>query len=330
MSTAFGFLKKVRAEFFEGFHLAVVKKDGADVVSLQIEGRNVVGNLIVKDSGGIEKGVVREGDSTMLLEEEALVVGGDRYGRLQGIERNPSLGIVVAREAVARGRLLELDDILLHKGGVFDGFLQLGNGRRLDGSDDIHSLDNTAFKRKIRLVLTIVVLYLEVGDDSVENLVKDLAYVFRTRIELRQIGVRDEAKMLGGLGICGRPFCCNTFLGEFQPVSIKMAKEQGMSLNPVKISGTCGRLMCCLKYEQDVYSKLLKTTPKIGAIVDTPDGKGNVIDVNLITGVLTVSLNKAPDAAPHTYKVSEVKIIRDAQIKLERSEIEKLKKLEKD
>ena len=141
MSTAFGFLKKVRAEFFEGFHLAVVKKDGADVVSLQIEGRNVVGNLIVKDSGGIEKGVVREGDSTMLLEEEALVVGGDRYGRLQGIERNPSLGIVVAREAVARGRLLELDDILLHKGGVFDGFLQLGNGRRLDGSDDIHSLE---------------------------------------------------------------------------------------------------------------------------------------------------------------------------------------------
>ncbi len=176
------------------------------------------------------------------------------------------------------------------------------------------------------------ILFYFTADGRVDfrDLVKDLAYVFRTRIELRQIGVRDEAKMLGGLGICGRPFCCNTFLGEFQPVSIKMAKEQGMSLNPVKISGTCGRLMCCLKYEQDVYSKLLKTTPKIGAIVDTPDGKGNVIDVNLITGVLTVSLNKAPDAAPHTYKVSEVKIIRDAQIKLERSEIEKLKKLEKD
>ena len=110
------------------------------------------------------------------------------------------------------------------------------------------------------------------------ELVKDLASVFRTRIELRQIGVRDEAKMLGGLGICGRPFCCKTFLGEFQPVSIKMAKEQGLSLNPTKISGTCGRLMCCLKYEQDCYEELLKVTPKVGALVDTPNGKGYVED----------------------------------------------------
>ena len=176
------------------------------------------------------------------------------------------------------------------------------------------------------------ILFYFTADGRVDfrDLVKDLAYVFRTRIELRQIGVRDEAKMLGGLGICGRPFCCNTFLGEFQPVSIKMAKEQGMSLNPVKISGTCGRLMCCLKYEQDVYTKLLKSTPKTGAIVDTPDGKGTVIDMNLITGRLTVQLHKAPDAAPHTFDVSEVKVIKDAQIRLERSEIEKLKKLEKD
>lgn len=176
------------------------------------------------------------------------------------------------------------------------------------------------------------ILFYFTADGRVDfrELVKDLAYVFRTRIELRQIGVRDEAKMLGGLGICGRPFCCNTFLGEFQPVSIKMAKEQGMSLNPVKISGTCGRLMCCLKYEQDVYSKLLKNTPKIGAIVDTPDGKGNVVDLNLITGILTVQLNKSPDAAPHTYYVSDVKVIKDVQIRLEKSEIEKLKKLEKD
>ena len=176
------------------------------------------------------------------------------------------------------------------------------------------------------------ILFYFTADGRVDfrELVKDLAYVFRTRIELRQIGVRDEAKMLGGLGICGRPFCCNTFMGEFQPVSIKMAKEQGMSLNPVKISGTCGRLMCCLKYEQDVYSSLLKTTPKIGAIVDTPDGKGDVIDLNLITGTLTVSLHKSPDAAAHTYNVSEVKVIKDGQIRLDRSEIEKLKKLEKD
>ena len=168
------------------------------------------------------------------------------------------------------------------------------------------------------------------GRVDFRELVKDLAYVFRTRIELRQIGVRDEAKMIGGLGICGRPFCCKTFLGDFQPVSIKMAKEQGMSLNPVKISGTCGRLMCCLKYEQEAYTDLLKKTPKIGAIVGTPDGKGTVVDMNLITGVLSVSLHKAPDAAPHTYKVDDVQLIKDAQIRLERSEIEKLKKLEKD
>lgn len=176
------------------------------------------------------------------------------------------------------------------------------------------------------------ILFYFTADGRVDfrELVKDLAYVFRTRIELRQIGVRDEAKMLGGLGICGRPFCCNTFLGEFQPVSIKMAKEQGMSLNPVKISGTCGRLMCCLKYEQEAYTDLLKNTPKIGAIVNTPEGNGTVTDLNLITGNLTVSLHKSPDAAPRNFKVADVKVIKDAQIKVEKSELEQLKKLEKD
>lgn len=159
-------------------------------------------------------------------------------------------------------------------------------------------------------------------------LVKDLASVFRTRIELRQIGVRDEAKMLGGIGVCGRPFCCSTFLGEFQPVSIKMAKEQGLSLSPVKISGTCGRLMCCLKYEQDAYTDLLKKTPKVGAIVNTPDGKGIVTEVNLITGMLKVSLDKSQSAAPSTYNVKDIKLIKDAQIRLDRSEIEQLKDLE--
>ena len=175
------------------------------------------------------------------------------------------------------------------------------------------------------------ILFYFTADGRVDfrELVKDLAYVFRTRIELRQIGVRDEAKMLGGLGICGRPFCCKTFMGDFQPVSIKMAKEQGMSLNPVKISCTCGCLMCCLKYEQEAYTDLLKHTPKIGALVNTPDGKGTVIDQNLITGVLTVSLQKAPNAAPHTYNVSDVTLIKDGQIKVDKAEIEKLKKLEK-
>ncbi|MBR6635164.1 MAG: stage 0 sporulation family protein, partial [Clostridia bacterium] len=143
------------------------------------------------------------------------------------------------------------------------------------------------------------ILFYFTADGRVDfrELVKDLAGVFRTRIELRQIGVRDEAKMLGGLGMCGRPFCCNSFMGDFQPVSIKMAKEQGLSLNPVKISGTCGRLMCCLKYEQEAYEHLLRVTPKVGAIVQTREGKGVVIDVNLLTGMLKVSLDRNPDAA---------------------------------
>lgn len=136
------------------------------------------------------------------------------------------------------------------------------------------------------------ILFYFTADGRVDfrDLVKDLASVFRTRIELRQIGVRDEAKMLGGLGICGRPFCCSSYMDEFRPVSIKMAKEQGLSLNPTKISGTCGRLMCCLKYEQEAYESLLSTTPRQGALVDTKQGRGYVTAVNLLRGILTVRL----------------------------------------
>ena len=160
-------------------------------------------------------------------------------------------------------------------------------------------------------------------------LVKDLASVFRTRIELRQIGVRDEAKMLGGLGICGKPFCCASFMGEFQPVSIKMAKEQGLSLSPVKISGTCGRLMCCLKYEQAAYTDLLKHTPKVGAIVNTPEGRGLVVENNLIAGTLKVKLNNTPeDAAPKSFTVKQCKLVKDGYIKLDKKEMEKFKGLE--
>ncbi|MEF9984394.1 MAG: stage 0 sporulation family protein [Oscillospiraceae bacterium] len=174
------------------------------------------------------------------------------------------------------------------------------------------------------------VLFYFTADGRVDfrDLVKDLASVFRTRIELRQIGVRDEAKILGGLGICGRPFCCKSFLGEFQPVSIKMAKEQGLSLNPTKISGTCGRLMCCLKYEQDAYEDLLRITPKVGAYVSTADGKGTVEEVNLLTGILKVRLDKASDAAPRTYNKTEITLIRDAQIKIDYEEAKALKGLE--
>ena len=157
------------------------------------------------------------------------------------------------------------------------------------------------------------ILFYFTSDGRVDfrELVKDLASVFKTRIELRQIGVRDEAKMLGGLGVCGRPFCCSTFLGEFQPVSIKMAKEQGLSLSPTKISGTCGRLMCCLKYEQNVYDELIALTPKHGAIVQTPDGRGKVMDVNVLTGVLKVRLDDKPDAAPKNFQRDEVTVVKD-------------------
>lgn len=174
------------------------------------------------------------------------------------------------------------------------------------------------------------ILFYFTADGRVDfrELVKDLASVFRTRIELRQIGVRDESKILGGLGVCGRPFCCSTFLGDFQPVSIKMAKEQSLSLNPSKISGTCGRLMCCLKYEQDVYEKLLKTSPKMGAFVKTPDGNGFVIDLNLLTGTYHVRLKDNPDAAPRTFNVKDISVIKDGQIKVDKKEAEQLKKLE--
>ncbi len=134
------------------------------------------------------------------------------------------------------------------------------------------------------------------GRVDFRNLVKDLAGVFHTRIELHQIGVRDEAKKLGGVGICGQPFCCSRFLKDFQPVSIKMAKEQGLSLNPTKISGSCGRLMCCLKYEQDTYEELIKLTPKHGAVVMTPEGRGIVADSNVLTGRIKVRLDKAPES----------------------------------
>lgn len=144
------------------------------------------------------------------------------------------------------------------------------------------------------------------GRVDFRELVKDLAGIFRNRIELRQIGVRDEAKMLGGLGICGRPFCCSRFLDEFQPVSTKMAKVQSMSLNPGKISGTCGRLMCCLRYEQEAYEELVKCVPKQGAFVETPDGYGNVTQVNLLRQLVKVKLDGDGDDTIRTFRAVEV------------------------
>ncbi|MDF2987900.1 MAG: putative PSP1-like protein [Eubacterium sp.] len=177
------------------------------------------------------------------------------------------------------------------------------------------------------------VLFYFTADGRVDfrELVKDLAAVFKTRIELRQIGVRDESKMMGGIGICGRVLCCNSFLGEFQPVSIKMAKEQSLSLNPTKISGTCGRLMCCLKYEQEAYEDLLDRVPKVGAIVETPEGQGTVVEVNLLKEILKIKLDigKETELRVYNFKEGEVKIIRNAVSSYDMDiDLEALKQLE--
>jgi len=167
------------------------------------------------------------------------------------------------------------------------------------------------------------------GRVDFRELVKDLASVFKTRIELRQIGIRDEAKMMGGLGVCGRPFCCKTFLNDFAQVSIKMAKEQNLSLNSVKISGTCGRLMCCLRYESEVYEEELKRTPKIDSIVDTPDGDGVVVEVSPLAGLVKVRLNSNPEQAPKPYHRDKVKVKGYLKKKEHNEKIdEDLKKLE--
>ena len=158
------------------------------------------------------------------------------------------------------------------------------------------------------------ILFFFTADGRVDfrHLVKDLASIFCTRIELRQIGVRDEAKIMGGLGICGRPFCCSQFLSDFQPVSIKMAKTQNISLNPTKISGVCGRLMCCLKYEQDAYEDLLKDTPKLESLVNTPDGVGVVNQIQLLREQVKVVLDSDPDT-PKVSRKEDIEIIRNGK-----------------
>lgn len=167
------------------------------------------------------------------------------------------------------------------------------------------------------------------GRIDFRELVRDLAGVFRTRIELRQIGVRDEAKMIGGLGICGRPLCCSLYMGEFQPVSIKMAKEQNLSLNPTKISGTCGRLMCCLKNEQEAYEYLAKRTPNVGATVKTPDGKGVVSAVSMLKGIVSVTIDGEGEKEVREYTTDKIKILKNVHHKNEEKvDMKTLKQLE--
>ena len=160
------------------------------------------------------------------------------------------------------------------------------------------------------------ILFFFTADERVDfrELVKNLASTFHTRIELRQIGVRDKAKMVGGLGICGRPFCCASFLDDFQPVSIKMAKTQNLSLNPTKISGTCGRLMCCLKYEQDAYEDLLRSAPKMDSFVDTPDGRGTIVEVDLLRQRVKVRLELEPETIV-THPNGEIAVLRSGKAK---------------
>ena len=160
------------------------------------------------------------------------------------------------------------------------------------------------------------ILFFFTADERVDfrELVKNLASAFHTRIELRQIGVRDKAKMVGGLGICGRPFCCASFLDDFQPVSIKMAKTQNLSLNPTKISGTCGRLMCCLKYEQDAYEDLLRSSPKVESFVDTPEGRGTVTEVDLLRQRVKVRMEESPETIS-VFSNEDIAILRSGKAK---------------
>lgn len=178
-----------------------------------------------------------------------------------------------------------------------------------------HKLDMKLVKVEYTFDRSKLIAYFTSGGRvDFRALVKDLAAAFKTRIELKQIGVRDEAKMLGGLGSCGRPLCCSSFLGDFQPVSIRMAKEQSLSLNPTKISGVCGRLMCCLKYEQDLYERARKALPHVGKDVMTPDGRGTVVELNPLQELVKVRIPKGQDNFEiHVYAGGEVQRIASPQ-----------------
>ena len=193
-----------------------------------------------------------------------------------------------------------------------------------------HNLDMKFIDAEYTFDNSKVIFYFSAeGRIDFRDLVKDLAAIFKTRIELRQIGVRDESKMLGGLGHCGREFCCHKFLCDFQPVSIKMAKDQGLSLNPTKISGACGRLMCCLAYEQCGYEEKIKRVPKVGSLVKTPKGEGTVISSNILKEEVKVKLvDKDDDVDLEEFKASEVKVIKGVVEKNNVENIDELKGLE--
>ena len=228
-------------------------------------------------------------------------------------------------EVVVTNRLVEEEKITTPLKKV----LRLASQRDLKHAEECRKKEKEAFevcKKKIKehgleMTLTDVeykfdnskILFYFTADGRIDfrELVKDLAAIYKTRIELRQIGVRDEVKRIGGNGVCGRELCCCSFLRDFETVSIKMAKEQNMSLNPSKISGNCGRLMCCLKYEQDVYEDKLKRLPNVGAIVKTPDGEGEIDTIEILKEVVRVKFKNGDIYNYKKYPASEIKVIKD-------------------
>lgn len=254
-------------------------------------------------------------------------------------------------EVVVPNRMIEEEKIVAPLKKV----LRLASPRDLKHAEECRKKEEEAFEvcnKKIKehnleMTLTDVeykfdnskILFYFTADGRVDfrELVKDLAAIYKTRIELRQIGVRDEVKRIGGNGVCGRELCCCSFLSDFETVSIKMAKEQNISLNPSKISGNCGRLMCCLKYEQEVYEEKLKKLPNIGAIVKTPDGKGEVDGIETLKEIVKVKFKDGDIFNYKKYNVNDIKVIKDAVREQETSEedeyqkeLKELEKLEKE
>ena len=254
-------------------------------------------------------------------------------------------------EVVITNRMIEEEKLVAPLKKV----LRLASPRDLKHAEECRKKEKEAFElcskkieeHKLDMTLTDVeykfdnskILFYFTADGRIDfrELVKDLAAIYKTRIELRQIGVRDEVKRIGGNGVCGRELCCCSFLRDFETVSIKMAKEQNISLNPSKISGNCGRLMCCLKYEQDVYEEKLQRLPNVGAIVKTPDGKGEVDGVEILKEIVKVKFKDGEIYNYKKYNATDIKVIKDAvreqtgsEEKEYQKELEKLEKLEQE
>ena len=239
--------------------------------------------VIVETSRGIEIGTVK------IPNRE--IDGSEITPPLKPIRRRATASDL---ERDARNREMEIDAALICKKKIKEH----GLGMRLVAAE--YTFDNSK----------LIFYFTCESRVDFRELVKDLACTFRTRIELRQIGIRDEAKMMGGLAACGRPYCCSDFLSDFVQVSIKMAKEQNFSLNSAKVSGACGRLMCCLQYEHPVYEEAIKVTPPVGCVVSTPDGEGAVIETRPLAGALRVKLSGKDKDDIRLYRISEIKVLR--------------------